>query len=42
MASKADSIGIDGDRLVLKSGDKVIWEETIEAIDGGTFDDWRE
>lgn len=42
MASKADSIGIDGYKLVLKSGDKVIGEETIEAIDGGTFDDWRE
>lgn len=42
MASKADSIGIKGNKLVLKSVDKVISEETIEAIDGGTFDDWRE
>lgn len=42
LASKAESIGIEGDKLVLKSGDKVVSEETIEAIDGGTFDDWRE
>lgn len=42
MVSKADSVGIKWDKLVLKSGDKVIWEEAIEAIDGGTFDDWRE
>ena len=42
MASKADSIGIKGNKLMLKSVDKVISEETIEAIDGGTFDDWRE
>ena len=39
--TKADGFEINGNKIILKSGENVIHEEEMN-LDGGTFDDWRE